>query len=64
MSDITYKVNVPATNEQGAYSTIARATYYTTAAADALSDYNSCRAHDGLPALKRMPAGTKYIRVV
>lgn len=27
---------------------------------DALWQYNSCRAHDGLPPIKRMPRGTKY----
>jgi hypothetical protein len=58
-----YKVKVPATREQGSYTTIAHATTATTAAADALSDYNSARAHDGLSPLKRMPPGTKYTRV-
>jgi hypothetical protein len=30
--------------------------------ADALSEYNSARAHDGLPPIKRMPSGTTYAR--
>ena len=50
------KVTVPPTNEQGSYTTIA------TSRADALWDYNSCRAHDCLPPLSRMPNGTKYSR--
>ena len=52
-----YKVTVPPTNEQGSYTTIA------TSLADALLDYNSCRAHDGLPPLSKMPNGTKYERI-
>lgn len=51
------KVTVPPIWEQGSYSTI------TTSRADALWDYNSCRAHDGLPPLNRMPNGTKYEKV-
>lgn len=31
-----------------------------TLAKSALWDYNSARAHDGLPPLSRMPAGTVY----
>jgi len=49
-----YKVTVPPTMEQGSYTTKA----YSRA--DALWDYNSCRAHDGLPPLARMPNGTVY----
>lgn len=57
-----YSVYVPPTMEQGSYVTTARAGYGYTMRQDALQDYNSCRAHDGLPPLKRMPAGTKYER--
>lgn len=49
-----YLVTVPPTTEQGSYKTMA------TSRADALWDYNSARAHDGLPPLSRMPAGTVY----
>ena len=51
---------VPPTKEQGSYSGLAHSSYYETARACALWQYNSARAHDGLPPLKRMPAGTKY----
>jgi len=56
----TYKVTVPPTMEQGSYSTIARDGYGQTFRAAALWDYNSCRAHDGLTPLERMPKGTLY----
>jgi hypothetical protein len=55
-----YTVTVPPTAEQGSYKTIAKASYMQTMHAAALQDYNSCRAHDGLQPVKRMPAGTKY----
>jgi hypothetical protein len=49
-----YIVTVPPTAEQGSYTTAA------DSRADALWYYNSARAHDGLPPLRRMPAGTVY----
>ncbi len=55
-----YKVTVPPTMEQGSYSTVVSGGYHQTVPQAALQDYNSCRAHDGLPPLRRMPAGTKY----
>lgn len=55
-----YNVTVPPTAEQGSYSTIASDNHGQTFRACALQDYNSCRAHDGLPPLLRMPAGTVY----
>jgi hypothetical protein len=57
-----YIVTVPPTWEQGSYSTVVSAPsrYGETPAQQALSDYNSCRAHDGLPPIKRMPKGTTY----
>lgn len=55
-----YTVNVPPTWEQGSYTTRVKSTYYETYRQAALSDYNSARAHDGLPPLKRMPRGTTY----
>lgn len=58
-----YNVTVPATAEQGSYKTIATDSYGQTFRACALQDYNSCRAHDGLPPLSRMPSGTKYTLV-
>ena len=56
----TYHVTVPPTAEQGSYKTTAKAGYMQTMRQCALQDYNSCRAHDGLPPISRMPAGTKY----
>jgi len=50
-------VKVPPTWEQGSYYT------HASDRADALSQYNSARAHDGLPPIKRMPNGTKYTSV-
>ena len=55
-----YKVTVPPTREQGSYTTIVSGPDYRK---DALWDYNSCRAHDGLQPLQRMPAGTVYTRI-
>jgi len=59
----TYTVKVPPTAEVGSYSTDVTPSARETKAAAALADYNSCRAHDGLPPLRRMPAGTTYERV-
>lgn len=59
-SNKVYTVNVPPTWEQGSYTTRVRSTYYETYRQAALRDYNSCRAHDGLTPLKRMPRGTTY----
>ena len=59
----TYRVTVPPTAEQGSYTTTAQAGYWQTMRQAALQDYNSCRAHDGLPPVSRMPAGTKYERI-
>lgn len=55
-----FKFTVPPTWEQGSYSGIASGNSTNQCLADALWDYNSCRAHDGLPPLNRMPNGTKY----
>lgn len=55
-----YKVTVPPTYEQGSYTTIAHDGYGQTFRACALQDYNSCRAHDGLSPVSRMPTGTTY----
>jgi len=60
---ITYRVTVPPTRDQGSYTTTSRNGYGRNYRADALADYNSCRAHDGLPPLRRMPAGTTYRRI-
>jgi hypothetical protein len=59
-----YSVDVPATSEQGTYTTICEATYFETYQQNALADYNSARAHDGLEPLKRMPKGTKYTKYI
>lgn len=58
----TYIVTVPPTEEQGSYKTTIRVSRGETKAQAALWDYNSARAHDGLPPVKKMPAGTKYTR--
>ena len=55
-----YSVKVPPTAEQGSYVTTVRGSGYQTHRAEALQDYNSARAHDGLPPVSRMPAGTVY----
>jgi hypothetical protein len=54
------RYTVPPTAHVGSYSGTVSASYGETLAASALWDYNSCRAHDGLPPLSRMPAGTVY----
>lgn len=59
-----YQVTVPPTKEQGSYKTIISvAGSIETVAEATLWDYNSARAHDGLPPLKRMPKGTRYTRL-
>jgi len=58
-----YTVKVPPTNEQGSYTTTVSSSGKwgtQTYRQQALQDYNSCRAHDGLEPVKRMPAGTSY----
>jgi len=60
---MNYKCIVPPTRNVGSYSTSCKASYGETKASNALWDYNSCRAHDGLEPLKRMPKGTKYIPI-
>ena len=60
---ICYKVTVPPTRDQGSFSCIASASYMETMKQNALWSYNSSRAHDGLPPLSRMPAGTVYDKV-
>lgn len=59
-----YRVNVPPTTEQGSYKTIVSGSWGQTYRSEALQDYNSARAHDGLPPVKRMPAGTTYVPIV
>lgn len=59
-----YKVKVPPTWEQGSAVFNASASgRRETMRQNALSTYNSMRAHDGLPPVRRMPAGTKYERM-
>lgn len=55
-----YDVYVPPTKEQGDYRTVVSGSYFETYRQEALSDYNSARAHDGLEPLTRMPKGTTY----
>lgn len=58
-----YTVTVPPTAEVGSYKTTVTSSGKwgnQTYRQAALQDYNSCRAHDGLPPVRRMPAGTCY----
>ncbi len=59
----TYRFTVPPTWNVGSYSGNCRAAYGETYRQNALSDYNSCRAHDGHPPLSRMPRGTRYSEI-
>lgn len=58
-----YLVNVPPTTEQGSYKTVVSDSHRETKAQAALWDYNSCRDHDGLTPIKRMPKGTTYTKI-
>jgi len=49
--------------EQGSYTTVVSGSYMQSYRAEALQDYNSARAHDGLAPVSRMPKGTKYTRI-
>ena len=60
----TFQVNVPPTTEQGSAHFYAHGSKYEPMTKNALSTYNSMRAHDGLPPVPRMPNGTKYTRLV
>lgn len=55
-----YRFTVPPTNDVGSYSGTCATSWCESYRKEALRDYNSCRAHDGLPPLSRMPAGTVY----
>ena len=60
---MNYIVTVPSTAQIGSYKTTVSSSgrFGTgTIAQKALRDYNSCRAHNGLPPVSRMPAGTSY----
>lgn len=57
-----YTFTVPPTLEQGSYKGTCSSSARETHRQNALSDYNSARAHDGLPPLSRMPIGTTYHR--
>ncbi len=56
-----YIVKVPPTAEVGSYTTNTSTGGRETYRKKALWNYNSARAHDGLPPVSRMPAGTAYI---
>lgn len=55
-----YNVYVPPTMEQSEFNFVCRDSPMGSVRCDALSDYNSARAHDGQEPLKRMPRGTTY----
>ena len=59
-----YTVTVPPTAQVGSYKTTVTSGRTETLAAQALWDYNSARAHDGLPPISRMPSGTRYTALV
>lgn len=59
----TYMLDVPPTMEQGSYKIQMSVPENETPAQYALWHYNSARAHDGLPPIRRMPAGTTYTRL-
>lgn len=58
-----YTVTVPPTRDMGSYALNCRDSHWSTYRQDALIDYNISRRHEGLPPLKRMPAGTRYERI-
>ena len=60
MKSKSIRFTVPPTNDQGSYSADCSASYMDTYQQNALSTYNSARAHDGQPPLARMPRGTVY----
>ncbi len=64
MSSALYRFTVPPTREQGSHSGNCRDGYGETYRKDALRDYNSARAHDGLDPIARMPRGTRYARIL
>jgi hypothetical protein len=57
--------NIPSTNDQGSATVrIGKTEYYDkTWRGAALAKYNSMRAHDGQPPLKRLPRGTTVLKV-
>ena len=57
---MNYTVTVPPTAQMGSYKTTVTSGRYETKAQQALWDYNNARAHDGLPPISKMPAGTSY----
>ena len=59
-----YKVVVPPTMDVGSYSCIVgHEQLGLSKEQEALDDYNNARDHDGLAPIKRMPNGTKYIKM-
>ena len=54
---------VPPTRDVGSYSTSCGGNCGETYRKNALWHYNSCRAHDGLPPVTKMPPGTTYTRI-
>lgn len=58
-----YRVLVPPTMNMGSYRTIVDDDGYLSKERQALNDYNMVRAYDNLPPLKRMPNGTKYVKM-
>ena len=56
-----YKVITPLMLDISAHTINAKGNNIAEAKADALIDYNSSRAHDGLPPLEKLPRGTRII---
>lgn len=71
LNSINYQHNmiqiftIPPTKDQGsAQFRIGKTDYYDkTWRGAALAKYNSMRAHDGQPPLRRLPAGTKVLKI-
>jgi hypothetical protein len=55
-----YIAKFPPTRDMGSYKTTCSGSLMETHQENALWDYNSARAHDGLPPLSKCPAGTVF----
>jgi hypothetical protein len=55
-----YTCKVPTTRLMSSFSTVCEANSQETKEENALWDYNNARAHDGLPPLEKLPAGTTF----
>ena len=58
-----YQCTIPPTRDMGSFTTKCRASYLETKMENALWEYNSARAHDGLSPVKYLPPGATFTRV-